>query len=314
MSVTDQSIVIAAEILKRGGIGAFPTETVYGLAADATNVEAVDRVFRAKGRPTTNPVIVHVGSIQFGREWVAEWPARAQALAERFWPGPLTLVLPRDPRLAAAVTAGGETVGVRMPDHPVALDLLRAADLPLIGPSANRSNRVSPTTANDVRDELEDRIDFILNGGPCRVGIESTVLDLSRLRPRVLRPGAVSMEALREVVGDVDYQSTVSSEHIAATSPGQFERHYSPRTPTYRFESDDAQKAKQLTARSGVLRLQLPDDPFLCARQLYQSLRDADRQNPEMILIEMPPSEPQWLAVRDRLSRAARPIAEAIGR
>src|SRR5947207_9629696 len=181
----------AVEILRAGGLVAFPTETVYGLGADATNAEAVAKIFAAKGRPATNPLIVHVADVDTARRFAASWPLAASHLAEQFWPGPLTLVLPRSPAIVPAVSAGLRTVGLRVPNHPLALQLLQQFGGPVAAPSANRSNRVSPTTAQHVRDELGDAVDLVLDGGPCAVGIESTVLDLTGDRPAILRPGGV---------------------------------------------------------------------------------------------------------------------------
>jgi L-threonylcarbamoyladenylate synthase len=193
----------AAAVLRRGGLVAFPTETVYGLGADATNADAVTKIFAAKGRPSTNPLIVHVADAAVARRYATAWPPAAAQLADRFWPGPLTLVLPKAPDIVPAVTAGLNTVGLRVPDHPVALQLLREFGGAVAAPSANRSNRVSPTTADHVREELGDAVDLVLDGGPCRVGIESTVLDLTTERPTILRPGGLSREQIEAVVGPV---------------------------------------------------------------------------------------------------------------
>src|SRR5688500_47215 len=191
----------AASLLRRGGLVAFPTETVYGLGADATNAAAIRRVFQVKGRPATNPLIVHVADESVARRYAREWPTAASKLAAEFWPGPLTLVLSKQPSIVLEVTAGLDTVGLRAPDHPLALELLRAFDGPVAGPSANRSSHVSPTTARHVRDEFpDDEIDLILDGGPCKVGIESTVLDLTSDPPRILRPGAVTREQIEAVI------------------------------------------------------------------------------------------------------------------
>ena len=184
----------AVRIVRAGGLVAFPTETVYGLGADATNPAAVGKIFQAKGRPPTNPLIVHVADIAVGKKYAAEWPKTAQLLAEKFWPGPLTLVLLKSRSIVDEVTAGKNTVGLRVPNHPLALELLRQFNGPLAAPSANRSTRVSPTTAQHVHDELGDKVDLILDGGPCTVGIESTVLDLTVDPPIILRPGAITRD------------------------------------------------------------------------------------------------------------------------
>ena len=197
-------IARAAEILRSGGLVAFPTETVYGLGADATNPDAVRRIFAAKGRPTTNPLIVHVADIETAKRYAATWSDAAQTLAAVWWPGPLTLVVPKAASIVPEVTAGRETVGLRVPDHPLALELLRAFGGAVAAPSANRSNRVSPTTAGHVLEELAGSVDLILDGGPCTVGIESTVLDLTTDVPTILRPGGVSRGQLEAILGRVD--------------------------------------------------------------------------------------------------------------
>jgi L-threonylcarbamoyladenylate synthase len=213
------------------------------------------------------------------------------------------------------VTAGLETVGLRVPDHPVALEMLRLADLPVAGPSANRSNRVSPTEARHVEEELGDRVDLILDGGKCGVGIESTVLDLSRGRPTILRPGGVRREEIEAVIGPVEAGHFVQKAEAAAASPGQQEVHYSPRTPAFRFESGDAVEASPrdvvLTREAGfvgVANERMPASPDAYARELYGRLRKLDAAGHARILVEMPPDTPQWLAIRDRLTRATRPL------
>ena len=285
-------IPTAVAILRRGGLVAFPTETVYGLGADATNPVAVQRIFAAKGRPATNPLIVHVATAAVARRYASTWPEVADQLAEAFWPGPLTLVLPRQPTIAAEVSAGRGTVGLRVPNHPLALELLTAFDGPVAAPSANRANHVSPTTAGHVRDELGDRVDLILDGGPCAVGIESTVVDLTGDRPALLRPGGVSREQLEAVVGPVDVVQG------SAASPGQGSRHYAPVTPAYRVE-------RGVSLPAGAVILRCDTDPVTYARDLYQKLREADQcPGVRAIYVEMPPNVAEWAAVRDRLIRA----------
>lgn len=232
----------AIEILRRGGLVAFPTETVYGLGADARNAAAVRRIYAAKGRPDTNPLIVHVADEVVARRYAAKWPEAAHRLAERFWPGPLTLVVPRvlegSGRVADEVSAGRATVALRAPDHPLALALLRNFDGPIAGPSANRSTRVSPTTAQHVRDELEGNVDLVLDGGPCCVGIESTVLDLCGEDPVILRPGGISRDQIEAEVGRVRVFTGSIEPGAVAMSPGQQAIHYAPRAPAYRFEAE----------------------------------------------------------------------------
>lgn len=210
---------------------AFPTETVYGLGADATNPDAVARIFQAKGRPATNPVIAHVAGIEQARRYTTDWSRNAQWLAEVFWPGPLTIVVPRAPAIAPAVSAGLDTVGLRAPRHTLTLELLRLFDGAVAAPSANRSNRISPTTAQHVLEELGDRVDLILDGGQCDIGIESTVITLCTPIPTVLRPGDVELDQLRAVLGRVDVHTRPLEQETPASSPGQHPLHYAPQTP-----------------------------------------------------------------------------------
>ncbi len=309
----------AADILRRGGLVAFPTETVYGLGADATSDSAVARIFEVKGRPSTNPLIVHVPDVFFAKRQAAAWPAVADDLAAAFWPGPLTLVLPAAASISKLVTAGGASVGLRVPDHPVALELLRAfADVgsgAVAAPSANRSNHVSPTTAEHVRAELGPAVDLILDGGPCRVGIESTVLDLSAAAATILRPGGVSRAEIEAVIGPVALRG--GSDAGVAASPGRQVRHYAPSIPAYRYEASDAERVAAVIRPRAVLlplaasqrnladitQLPMPNDPADYATILYQSLRAAETLG-DTIYIEMPPDAPAWAAVRDRLTRA----------
>lgn len=334
----------AAEILRNGGVVAFPTETVYGLGADASNSAAVRRVFQIKGRPATNPTIVHVADIESARRCVSVWPEAAQRLAERFWPGPLTIVLPKADAIVPEVTAGGPTVGVRVPDHPVALAMLREfaqmgslrASLPpalrgnaatrdnarigvgVAAPSANRSAHVSPTTAQHVRDDLGDAVNLVLDGGPCAVGIESTVISLAMPAPTVLRPGGVSLEQLREVLGEVEVRG--GSDVGAAASPGRQERHYAPRARAIAFTNDQRGSVPADGRNTGIVVLSplaitepaelgtliaMPTKPQLYAEHLYRVLRALDAKQVGEIWIELPPDEPRWNAVRDRILRAS---------
>lgn len=294
----------AVQILRGGGLVAFPTETVYGVGADARSESAVAKIFAAKGRPATNPLIVHVHSIEAAQRYVTQWPPTAQKLAEAFWPGPLTFVLPKHPQIVAMATAGLNSVGIRVPNHPLAIDLLKAFDGPIAAPSANRSNHVSPTTARHVRDELGDLVDLILDGGPCDVGIESTVLDLTS-SPRVLRPGHVTAAQIANVIGqNVQHGTMVLAPTEASTSPGQHEKHYAPKTPAFRFHPSQ-RSALDLT-NAAVIEITL--DPQSYARNFYARLRLLDTQDLKAIYIEMPPDTPEWLAVRDRIRRATREL------
>ena len=314
----------AAEVLRAGGLVAFPTETVYGLGADATNPAAVAKIFAAKGRPSTNPLIVHVADAGSARRYATEWPAGAARLAERFWPGPRALVVPKAPAVTDAVTAGRQTVALRVPNHPVALELLRAFGGPVAAPSANKSNHVSPTTAAHVRGELGGSVGVILDGGPCRVGIESTVVDLTGPRPVILRPGGVPRREIEDLVGPVETFSGSLSQHQPATSPGQHARHYAPRTPAYRFDPEQYPRIPPtahdgrpnglvaITSRRPLQgwgwMISMAKDPRVYAEHLYQALHNLDAENVATIYVEMPPDRPDWEAVRDRITRATRPL------
>jgi L-threonylcarbamoyladenylate synthase len=296
----------AVALLRAGRLVAFPTETVYGLGADATNAAAVARIFAAKGRPSTNPLIVHVADADVARRYAVSWPEAATRLAEMFWPGPLTIVLPKTPQIVDSVTAGLPTVGLRVPRHPLAIELLRAFDGPIAAPSANRSSHVSPTTAQHVRDDLGGAVDLILDGGPCQVGIESTVLDLSADRPAILRPGQISRDQIESIIGAVDDRTgKVTSVTLSSTSPGQHEKHYAPRTPAFRFEPHQRHQIDRTDA--AIIDLSL--DPESYARHFYARLRLLDLQNLRAIYIELPPVDAlQWAAVRDRIVRATRAL------
>ena len=326
MSGSASQIGRAVSLLREGRLVAFPTETVYGLGADATSEAAVRRIFAAKGRPATNPLIVHVADIDTAKRYTTNWSDEAQTLAAVYWPAPLTLVLPKTPDIPDVVTAGRGTVGLRAPDHPLALELLRAFGGPVAAPSANRSNRVSPTTAQHVRDELGDAVDLILDGGPCAVGIESTVLDLSTDVPRILRPGAVTREQIEFILGPVEMTAgRVTSVTLSSDSPGQHPLHYAPQTPSFRFDTaqrgliqvtaPDGQKNGLVavgTARDFVTKwghiIAMPCEPNLYARHLYEVLRELDAMGLANLYVEMPPDTPEWAAVRDRLMRATVPM------
>jgi L-threonylcarbamoyladenylate synthase len=301
------AIAEAARIIRRGGLVAFPTETVYGLGANALDGEAAGRIFTAKGRPADDPLIVHVASsAQVGR--VAETDTRwLRPLMERFWPGPLTLVLRRRPVVPDVVTAGGDTVAVRVPAHPVAQALIRAARLPIAAPSANLFAHPSPTTAQHVLDDLGDRIDLILDGGPTEVGVESTVLDLTADPPTVLRPGGVTIERLRDLLPDVAVRGWAGQD---TRSPGTAERHYSPRARVDLFDGATPEQlgrhVRELELRGErVCRLELDADPDRAAQQLYAGLRALDATGPDTIVARLPPEGGLATALRDRLRRAA---------
>lgn len=315
----EEAIARAAALLRAGKLVAFPTETVYGLGALATEVEAVLAIFAAKARPAQNPLIVHVAGVDQVEGVAAAWPRAAQRLAERFWPGPLTLVLPKAAGLPAEVTGGLEAVGVRLPAHPVARRLIRAVGAPLAAPSANRYTGVSPTSAAHVARSLGGRIHAILDGGDTTVGIESTVLDLRGEAPLLLRPGAISASELAAVVGPLRRLGDEAAE-LQLPSPGLARRHYAPGAKVSLFSSEE------LSARAGLADLrvavmalgprplgpcaaarwvQMPEAPAAYARQLYATLHALDEAEVEALWIELPPAEEAWEGVRDRLRRAA---------
>lgn len=297
----------AVQRLRRGELVAIPTETVYGLAADARNVAALARVFEAKGRPAEHPLIAHLASAADLAQVAREIPAAARRLAARFWPGPLTLVLPRHPSLPPELTGGQDTVAVRVPAHPVARHLLHAFGGPLAAPSANRFGRLSPTSAAHVRAEFGDAFP-VLDGGPCSLGIESTIVDLSGRAPRLLRPGAIAAGDLAECLGE----APGPPESDAPRVPGALARHYAPATRTRLCGSDlvdgDLEGVALLlctaAAPAGVETRRLPPDPTGYARGLYAALRELDARGAREIRIERPPEGEAWDAIHDRLRRA----------
>jgi len=324
--IDEAAITLSARMLRTGKLVAFPTETVYGLGANALDAAAVARIYAVKGRPATSPLIVHVASIEMAQSLVARWPETAERLSRKFWPGPLTLVLDkaREPEsdgkaarstaaIPAIVTAGLGTVGLRMPAHPVALALIRAAEIPLAAPSANRFTHLSPTTADHVRSSLGNEVDYILDGGPCAVGIESTVLSLAGPRPILLRPGGISREQLESEIGSISVQQDVPTG--AHPSPGMQARHYSPRTPLFlagKGELPEAGKGIYLQHRHRPSRLDLtviemPDSAAEYAAALYDTLHRSDEAGCDWIVVDRPPDTPDWEAVLDRLRRASSP-------
>ncbi len=311
-------ISTAVDVLRAGGLVAFPTETVYGLGADAANPEAVDRIFAAKGRPRSHPVIVHLAELAAAKEWAAEVPDFAAALADAFWPGPLTLVLPRSDIVPDAVTGGLATVGLRVPAQPIALELLSAFGGGVAAPSANRFGRVSPTRAEHVRADLGSAVDVILDGGPCPVGVESTIVDCSGIEPQVLRPGGVPVESLAAVLG---YNPDVRKDG-AVRAPGTLVSHYAPSARVEVLAPEAvAPRAAELVERglrvgilaparmigmpAGIEALPPAGSAVAYAQCLYQRLREADRRGVEVLLAVPPPDTGMGTAVVDRLRRAA---------
>lgn len=314
---TDHAVSRAVGVLRSGGLVAFPTETVYGLGADARNQAAVRRIFAVKHRPADHPVIVHIPDASHLVRWAAVVPETAARLAAAFWPGPLTLVLKRAAGVLDAVTGSQDTVGLRVPYHPLALDLLRAFDGGIAAPSANRFGRLSPTSAAHVRAELGDDVDLILDGGSCEVGIESTIVDMSGALPRLLRPGGIGQAAIAEVIG----HEPVAAGGDAPRAPGRLATHYAPRTEMVLVASAGLTEAVRTVAQSGrrvavfsrqpaprhpsVIALRAPDSAAHYAQVLYGALRELDEAGANLLLVEAVPALPEWLAVRDRLARAA---------
>ena len=302
----------AAAILKRGGLVAFPTETVYGLGADASSAKAVARLYAAKRRPADHPVIVHFASAPAAFEWARDIPGAARALAAKFWPGPLTMILKRSSRAGDFVTGGQDTVGLRVPAHPVAHEMLAAFGGGIAAPSANRFGQISPTTAAHVREDLGKDVELVLDGGPSEVGIESTIVDLSGAQPVLLRPGVVSAAMLEEALG----MPIASRQEDSPRHSGGFERHYAPKTPATLVPTHELdQQIARLKEKVAVLAfsrpdervdywLRMPREPAAYAQKLYAALRELDSAHCEMILIEAPPGTPEWAGVRDRLVRA----------
>ncbi len=322
-SLFDQAVREAAQLLRAGEVVAIPTETVYGLAANALDAVAVGRIFDVKGRPAHNPLIVHVADQAMARRCVTQWPGVADRLASSFWPGPLTLVLPKDPVIPSIVTAGGSTVGVRWPSHPFAQALIRACGFPLAAPSANLSNQVSPTNAAHVQKVLGDRIRLIVDGGASHVGIESTVVDISVSPARLLRPGMIHAESLLAAMNEQVLGGNPPDGQLR--SPGLLPKHYAPRARLILSQwKDEADLAEQIAAsnapRSAVqiiahrripLTLDvggvsvIPHDAEAFARAIYAELHRCDEAGAALIIMENLPETPEWLALRDRLKRAA---------
>ncbi|MCG8400666.1 MAG: threonylcarbamoyl-AMP synthase [Firmicutes bacterium] len=325
----------AGAVLRGGGLVAFPTETVYGLGANALDAGAVERIFEAKGRPADNPLIVHLNTYEALERYFPGLPVAVPELARRFWPGPLTLVLEGGARFPPAVTGGLATVAVRIPSHPVALALITAAGVPVAAPSANLSGRPSPTTAAHVLDDLDGRIDLVLDGGPSGLGVESTVLDLSGDRPVILRPGGITLSELEAALGSVQLDSGVDGGPCPEKprSPGMKYTHYAPRAPLIVFDGSDADRVSrcilleaELLAAAGfqvgvmacdetaslydglgytVIKAGRRADPATVAAVLYETLRRFDRLNVDTILAEGVPAVGMGLAVMNRLRRAA---------
>jgi L-threonylcarbamoyladenylate synthase len=314
------AIAEAARALRDGRLVAFPTETVYGLGANALDPLAVERIFLAKGRPAYNPVILHVADVAAARRLAADWPDAAERLAARYWPGPLTLVLTRSALVPAIATAGLPAVGIRVPAHPVALALLVAAGLPVAAPSANRSTELSPTSAEHVARALGDQVDVLLDGGDTTLGIESTVVDLTGARPLLLRPGLLTREELELLVGPIDVPAHQPEGDTPRRAPGQLERHYAPRAVLEVVPAAELlerlrgaghppvgvlPRTVHVGAQEGRVVIRMPASPRLYARRLYAALHELDGLGCRRVLVEAVPTDPAWEGVQDRLARAS---------
>ena len=316
--ISDTEIEKAALVLRQGGLVAFPTETVYGLGADASNPAALKKIFAAKGRPADHPVIVHIAGMSELKNWVAEVPRAAWLLAEKFWPGPLTMVLKRAPHVSDLVSGGQNSIGLRVPAHPIAQRLLRAFGGGIAAPSANKFGRLSPTAAEHVRQELGSAVEMVLDGGDCEVGIESTIVDLTRETPAILRPGGISAQQISDALLVQLGENGLDRPRVS----GSLASHYAPRLPLKLVHPDQLESyvrehagtAIAVLARRGrpreskaALWQVAPELPEDYARQLYAALRRLDDSGCRMIVVEELPSLPEWVAVRDRLARAATP-------
>lgn len=335
----EDKIALAAAVIRRGELVAFPTETVYGLGANALDEAAVARIFTVKGRPFEDPLIVHIGHLEMLASLVSQVAETARVLASRFWPGPLTLVLPKAPIVPTGVTAGLGTVAVRIPSHPVALALLTQADVPIAAPSANRFGHTSPTTAAHVREDLGDQINMILDGGATTVGVESTVIELSSVRPKILRPGGVPREAIEVLIGPVNFNDQHKAAPGAQVSPGMLDSHYAPHARLLLFKGDGQaiiEKIEQIAnsylengQRVGLLLadedrpiFRAWDGPVIyigsatdlnqIARNLYAGMRSLDQTGIDLILARNYPRHGLGLAINDRLSRAASEIITSL--
>jgi L-threonylcarbamoyladenylate synthase len=295
------AVAAAVDVLRAGGLVAFPTETVYGLGADAANADALRRVFRVKGRPTDHPLIVHLGPSVPIEPWAALSPV-ARRLADAFWPGPLTLVVARGPLVSDVATGGRATVGVRVPGHPMAVELLDAFGGGVAAPSANPFGRVSPTTADHVRADLGDDVDLVVDGGPCTIGIESTIVDCTGEKPSVLRPGGVDIEAITAIVGPLDAATGPSR------APGMLPSHYAPRATVEIVErrADADRRASELRDQGERVAVEVLAADAVSARRLYAALRAHDAAEIDVVVVVLPPDHGLGHALRDRLTKAAR--------
>lgn len=330
--IDGEEIKSASTLLKAGQLVAFPTETVYGLGCDAANADALARLYRVKGRPGDHPVIVHLASVEQLSDWAETVPEQALALAEKFWPGPMTLILKKSKKVLSAVSGGQDTVGLRIPSHPVALALLKEFNSGIAAPSANKHGKISPTTAEHVSSELGDLVAKVLDGGQCTVGIESTIIDLSGGMPRILRPGMITLEQIDAVLKDAKKagksdkskksKQDANANSVAPRAPGTLSSHYAPSTGLKLFAHENLPRAiataENLMMRVAVMAFsdpincaavitwkQLSEEPAECARQLYAAMRELDTVGADYIIVEEPPELEEWIGILDRLRRAA---------
>lgn len=321
LNATHENIALAVQCLKHGGLVGMPTETVYGLGADASNTQAVKRIFAAKNRPENHPLIVHLASFEQFENWAQDIPESAFQLAQHFCPAPLAFILKKRPQVSEVVTGGQNTVALRIPNHPVALELLRQFDGGIAAPSANRFCRISPTQATHVAEELGEDVDFILDGGACEVGVESTIIDLSGDKPTILRFGKITRTEIETVLNTQVFIPDSLSQATVRTA-GMMAIHYAPTTPALLCNIDylnvllanKNQKIGVLTCRKSVpsiptcTTIQLPADPIIYAQNLYAKLRELDALKLDLIVVEKPPQNEAWEAINDRLSKATREI------
>ncbi|MBX9949481.1 MAG: threonylcarbamoyl-AMP synthase [Candidatus Obscuribacterales bacterium] len=338
-AIDAEEIKSAATLLKAGQLVAFPTETVYGLGCDATNLEALARLYRVKGRPGNHPVIVHLSCVEQLKDWADNVPPEAMALAKKFWPGPMTLILKKSAKVPSEVSGGQDTVGLRIPSHPLALALLKEFNSGIAAPSANRHGRISPTTAEHVKSELGDLVAKVLDGGSCSVGIESTIVDLSSEKPRILRPGMITLQEIEKTLQEAkeEKQSAAKAKpskkaksgspadhasNVLPRAPGTLSSHYAPATGLKLFAHHNLPRAiatseslmmkisvmafsDPIASKSVITWKQLSEDPAQCARQLYAFMRELDTSGADYIVVEEPPELPEWMGILDRLRRAA---------
>lgn len=316
-----EQILKAIEVLKKGGLVVFPTETVYGLGADARNEQAIKKVFAVKGRPAHHPLIVHLASLEQLNNWAVNIPESAIELAKYFWPGPLTIILQKHPQVSNLITGNQNTIAIRMPRHPLTLEMLQQFGSAIVGPSANSYGKISPTTVQHIARDLGNKVDYILDGGPCEIGIESTIVNFTSNIPQILRQGSISAELITKVVG-ISLTPNNTKPHNIRT-PGSSKTHYAPSKPLYLSSSIEFLNIAKLaikenlnysylsfqkcpTQNKHVIWLQAPDDPTLYAKNLYAYLHQLDVLNNQCIVVEMPPLQPAWTAIIDRLTRASK--------